>query len=352
MSVFFYANDNYNSNLSAGFTAGETTMSVITVPANVPTLLCFGYGTDKECVYSITDKTTNSLTGVARVSGYAGNLDAQMTVACLNNEGFINQLGSVVSSPETLADNIYGADGGGTDAYEISLDSPPSDYVAGMFILFRANTANTGAASLNVNALGAKTIKKNYNADLNDNDIIAGQVVGVVYDGTNFQMVGGNTAKATSSEVTTGTEPNKFITPKAHADAGFVLDADSTMAANSNLKIPTQKAVKGAIANKVINRAFSWYLDGTSINGVAGAKYIAPQNMTVVKIYGITTSGTCTVTLKKGSTTIDTINCSNTLATETSITSASITAGNIITLTISSASSPVGLTVTMECTQP
>lgn len=101
-----------------------------------------------------------------------------------------------------------------------------------------------------------------------------------------------------------------------------------------------------------INRAFTWYLDGTSIDGVAGATYIAPQNMTVVKIYGKLTSGTCTVTIKAGSTTIDAINCSSTLATETTITSATITAGDLITLTISSASSPVGLIVTCECTQP
>lgn len=104
-------------------------------------------------------------------------------------------------------------------------------------------------------------------------------------------------------------------------------------------------------ATLTINRAFCWYMEGTSVDGVAGATYIAPQNMTVVKVQGKTTSGTCTVTLKKGATTIDAINCSSTLATETSITSAAITAGDIITLTISSASSPVGLAVTMECTQ-
>lgn len=350
MSVFFYANDNYNSNLSAGFTAGETTMSVINVPANVPTLLCFGYGTDKECVYSITDKTTNSLTGVARVSGYAGNLDAQMTVACLNNEGFINQLKSVVSSPETLADNIYGADGGGTDAYEISLDSPPSAYVTGMFILFRANTENTGACTLNVNGLGAKAIKKNYNADLNDNDITAGQVVGVVYDGTNFQMVGGNTAKASSAEINTGTEPNKFITPEQLAE--------------SNLPVPTASGTTGYYLKKsdggsewaglIVNRAFTWYLDGTSVVAdEVGAKYIAPQNLTVVKIIHKTVSGTATIRLQNGTTDIDAdISVTSSAAAETSITTPSITANDVITLDITAASSCVGLTVTMECTQP
>jgi hypothetical protein len=101
----------------------------------------------------------------------------------------------------------------------------------------------------------------------------------------------------------------------------------------------------------VVNRAFTWYLDGTSINGVAGATYIAPQDMTVVKIQTKLTSGTCTITLKKGSTTIDAINVTSTLGTDTSITSAAITAGDLITLTISSASSPVGLIVTMECEQ-
>jgi len=101
-----------------------------------------------------------------------------------------------------------------------------------------------------------------------------------------------------------------------------------------------------------LSRAFTWYLDGTSIDGVQGAVYIAPQNMTVTKIYGILTSGTCVGTLKKGATTIDAISCSNTLATETTITDSAITAGDVITLTLSSSSSPVGLKITMECTQP
>jgi len=98
-------------------------------------------------------------------------------------------------------------------------------------------------------------------------------------------------------------------------------------------------------------RAFSWYLDGTSIDGVGGPRFIAPQDMTVTKIYAITTSGTCTATIKKGTTTIDAIACSNALATETVITDDEITAGDVITLTLSSSSSPVNLSVIMECLQ-
>lgn len=82
----------------------------------------------------------------------------------------------------------YAADSGGSDAYAITLAPVPTAYVAGMTIAFKANTANQGAATLNVNSLGAKTIKKFNDKDLSDGDIKAGSVVIVVYDGTNFQL--------------------------------------------------------------------------------------------------------------------------------------------------------------------
>jgi len=83
---------------------------------------------------------------------------------------------------------IYAADSGGSDSYAISLSPAATGYVTGMVIHFKANTANTGSATLNINSLGAKTIKKHHDQDLDDNDIESGQIVTVVYDGTNFQM--------------------------------------------------------------------------------------------------------------------------------------------------------------------
>lgn len=86
----------------------------------------------------------------------------------------------------------FGADAGATDAYAITLSPALTAYRTGQVIWFKANTANTTAASLNVNALGAKTIKKaagGITTDLATNDIRAGQYVAVMYDGTNFQML-------------------------------------------------------------------------------------------------------------------------------------------------------------------
>lgn len=83
----------------------------------------------------------------------------------------------------------YAADAGSTDAYAITVTPAPTAYATGQIFQFKANTVNTGACTLNVNSLGAKTIKKNYNVDLGDAEIKANQIVTVIYDGTNFQLL-------------------------------------------------------------------------------------------------------------------------------------------------------------------
>jgi hypothetical protein len=83
---------------------------------------------------------------------------------------------------------IYAADAGSSDTYAITLTPIPKEYTTGMMVTFKANTANTGAATLNCNGLGAKTIKKNHDQDLATGDIEANQFITVVYDGTNFEM--------------------------------------------------------------------------------------------------------------------------------------------------------------------
>jgi len=85
--------------------------------------------------------------------------------------------------------HTYAEDAEVSDAYAITLTPAVSAYTAGQMFLFKANTANSGSASLNVNGLGAKTIKKHKSEDLADSDIKKDSVVSVVYDGTNFQMI-------------------------------------------------------------------------------------------------------------------------------------------------------------------
>lgn len=97
----------------------------------------------------------------------------------------------------------YAADAGSSDTYAITLSPVPAAYFTGMVVVFKANTVNTGTATLNVNSLGAKTIKKRYNEDLENGDILAGQNVVVVYDGTNFQLINEVSASKVKLGITT-----------------------------------------------------------------------------------------------------------------------------------------------------
>ena len=82
----------------------------------------------------------------------------------------------------------YAADAGANDTYVITLSPAPTSYTNGMIVYFKANTINTGAATLNVNSLGAKTIVKGVSTTLENGDIPASSFNTVIYDGTNFVL--------------------------------------------------------------------------------------------------------------------------------------------------------------------
>ncbi len=79
---------------------------------------------------------------------------------------------------------------GSGNAYLLSYPGVFS-YTNGISFTFKANFANTASATINVNGLGATTIKKHQGTNLAADDIKNGQVVTLVYDGTNFQMTSG-----------------------------------------------------------------------------------------------------------------------------------------------------------------
>lgn len=97
---------------------------------------------------------------------------------------FVTQTGLIHS-----AEN-YAASAAGTDTYAVTLSPVPTSYTNGFLVRFKADVGNTGAATLNVNTLGAITIKKNNDQDLQTGDIEANQIIEVVYNSTGpvFQM--------------------------------------------------------------------------------------------------------------------------------------------------------------------
>lgn len=129
---------------------------------------------------------------------------------------------------------IYAADAEANDTYVITLSPVPASLYTGMVIHFKANTANTGEATLNVNGKGAKIIKKLKDQTLATGDIEAGQIITVIYDGTYFQM---QSQIASTSFPATVANPLNLNTvdynmPSSDGSASQVLETDGAGALN------------------------------------------------------------------------------------------------------------------------
>jgi len=109
--------------------------------------------------------------------------------------------------------NDYAVDASGTDAYAITITPAITAYTAGQRFTFKAGTANTGACTLNVSGLGAKTIKKDVSSDLATGDIIVNQIVEVEYDGTNMQLLSRSALGTITSTVQVFTSNGTYTAP-------------------------------------------------------------------------------------------------------------------------------------------
>lgn len=90
-------------------------------------------------------------------------------------------------NPETAL-AYYAVDTAANDTYLAQIEGV-TEYKAGLFVLLNPVTDNTGACTLNVNGLGAKSLKTVLAADPGNNHIDAAQIVPLCYDGTNFVIM-------------------------------------------------------------------------------------------------------------------------------------------------------------------
>lgn len=77
----------------------------------------------------------------------------------------------------------------GTNTLTGSLTPTLTAYVTGMMIAFKVAVTNTASTTLNVNSVGALTIKNPEGNSLSGGELVAGNIVVVRYDGTNLQLV-------------------------------------------------------------------------------------------------------------------------------------------------------------------
>jgi hypothetical protein len=80
----------------------------------------------------------------------------------------------------------------GTDTLTGTTTPALAAYATGNQFSFVVANTNTGAVTLNVDGIGAKAITRTGTTALVAGDMVAGQAVEIIYDGTRFQLVNGN----------------------------------------------------------------------------------------------------------------------------------------------------------------
>lgn len=118
----------------------------------------------------------------------------------------------------------------GVDTITVGLDPAPSTYVTGLQVRFKAAGANTTSPTLNVNSLGATSIKYADGSSLAAGALVSGVIYTATYNGTDF-IVDATAAPASVAETLAGTDVAKFLTA-----AGFA--GNSSASANGYIKFP------------------------------------------------------------------------------------------------------------------
>jgi len=147
-----------------------------------------------------TTASNNTDTNISP-EGMAGT-DAPSTI----DNSYREALAQIRRWGEQIVHNMYAATTGATDpnAMQITPAIAPASLTQGSIYAFKAPTTNTGAATLDVNSLGALTMFKFGDQDLEAGDIEEGQAVVVMFDGQEFQVV---STSALGFEIVNDTTP-------------------------------------------------------------------------------------------------------------------------------------------------
>ena len=218
---------------------------------------------------------------------------------------------------------------GSGNAYAVASDAAGASLVNGMTITFIVDRANTGAATLNLDGLGAKPFRPKTATEFNSGDLLANQPVIAWYNSTSDEWIGFGSAYVVSSTAAGVSLQSILATMPKIGDV--VLSLDSTVAAGRiRLTETTQSVLKTAwpeLNAWASARSYPWGSTATHFNLPPAAGYFPRFAATSSSIdtSGARTAGSTQADANKTAT----IPASGLTATSTSSTSTSISGGTI-----------------------
>ncbi|MFA6125445.1 hypothetical protein [Sphingomonas sp.] len=267
-----------------------------------------------------TGATTVNINSVGVQSVVGGNgsalvaneiVSGQVVVLVCKTATLWQVVNKVAISSSNVQSGTYlwgGTSGGSANAQTITLSPVPAAYAAGQTFRFIAGFANTSSITLNVNGLGAKTLKLSSGAvNLRVGDIIAGGVYQVTYDGTNFvttldvssgTIVGSATTTSSTQASTASTIPFDNTKPQSGEGAEYTQIATSytPVYASSLLEVTVFIPIVDLDEAGTVTYALFKNSDADAVQSVchtwAAATVPRPLSMTYIVAAGSTSAAT------------------------------------------------------------
>lgn len=172
---------------------------------------------DAAGVVSVYESLVDSNTALPTVTANWSRVDPARFAT--QAEATAGALGTVMVAPRELSRSVqrgawnYAAATGTANALTVALDPAPAAWadLVGTPLRLKAVSSNTGAATLAVTGVtGTKPITRIDGSPLKANEILAGQIIEAVYDGTNVQISNFNPILIPSRSVQQYAAPGSF----------------------------------------------------------------------------------------------------------------------------------------------
>ena len=247
MGQVLLSNNAYTT-LAVGCASGDTTLTVAsstTFPAATTASGNWFYACLQDTfanmeIVKVTNVTgtvwtvTRAIGGTTARAFVSGSVvELRLTAETLNDVTTYNVTTNIQNSTPQYLTSVAG-----TNTITASLPAPFTAYATGQKFHFIAAATNTGAVTINIGGVGAKSVTKQGTSALVAGDLIASAAYEVVYDGTQFQVVGAGVYAASGANadisalnfaggVTTTTQPPGDNSTKV-ATTAFVQAASIT----------------------------------------------------------------------------------------------------------------------------
>jgi hypothetical protein len=138
---------------------------------------------------NVSDVGTRNLVHVNGSNLTAGDIVANGFALIAYDGAQFQLISSSANSASETSQVHFGIDTGVANALVASVSPGISSYQAGMLCLIAVANSNTTAATINLNGLGPKSVVRASGGPLSANDLLAGTLAEIGYDGTYFELL-------------------------------------------------------------------------------------------------------------------------------------------------------------------